>query len=510
MHVMLAGSVDFFDGVRKNPTPSARSVLKVWSRCGAESIYKLLSSARVCLRRTQVHLQVSSGVFLDKSRLSRERIHFQVDAMTKRAMEESTFLDSSSNDDDYARKRQKPNISSEDGETLYDHIHPADRMSSNDVDKNDTVNDFISALENLPAMTSVPPLPPGVPPPPLPVHLRNTTQGTLIMNGGIHDPFEPKDRGSDLEKDTSSIGKGFSSNEEGTEPPKTTLTPADYVSSNTSGKKPRIKANNSKFQCDTCDRTFASRQGLQNHILTVHLKKRIFECKQCSKKFSANGSLKRHVDTVHKRKREFQCQRCLKMFALKHHLKNHMITVHHDRNVDLSNVKPIRRGSAASIGSAPAPVPFHGERRGSNYSVTSLGGGLSSAFTATFLPTGPPLPPNGSQALILDGGYTPTGSGDDSSGYDAPLDFKSMPPYQTQRFGSPRFKGSDDVFNFRDGTSSRRSSHAEGVLVVPFSKDLKGTNLSKNKLKDSQPENLKPSPSPSPSVGDIPPPSATK
>eukprot|EP00512_Aurantiochytrium_limacinum_P004777 CAMPEP_0171493802 /NCGR_PEP_ID=MMETSP0958-20121227/5162_1 /TAXON_ID=87120 /ORGANISM="Aurantiochytrium limacinum, Strain ATCCMYA-1381" /LENGTH=429 /DNA_ID=CAMNT_0012027461 /DNA_START=756 /DNA_END=2045 /DNA_ORIENTATION=- len=286
------------------------------------------------------------------------------------------------------------------------------------------------------------------------------------------------------------------------------------------------------FKCPKCTKNFATRQGLQSHTQNQHLNKKTYECPQCNKKFSANGSLKRHVDTVHKRKRDFQCLRCGKLFALKHHLKNHMITVHHEKNVDLSGVKPItRRPSPAPMQHNVAAAPFmppRQERRESSYSVSSFG--LSAPLFGMLTGnTGPSAPASSMSSLfdmgVLGGGNSygntmPNLSGlphDDmhhhnnnhssshnNQGYDANVaDFRTL--LGSMNYGNQH--GEDDVqntlssltnnsglnddmghsgfpafmgYNHNSASSSsgahkdsqRRTSVFEGVPVVPFNTQL--------------------------------------
>jgi len=118
------------------------------------------------------------------------------------------------------------------------------------------------------------------------------------------------------------------------------------------GVSPSSMGSKSDYECETCSKSFASRQGLQNHVQTVHLKKRTFECSECFKKFSANGSLKRHIETVHRGERKFECNFCGKLFALKHHLKNHTHTVHCDLVYASENSErnAVANASAFSLG----------------------------------------------------------------------------------------------------------------------------------------------------------------
>ena len=71
-------------------------------------------------------------------------------------------------------------------------------------------------------------------------------------------------------------------------------------------------------RCDKCNRIFVSRKGLQNHIESVHEKRR-FQCKQCEKTFAQNGILTTHVKSYHEGERH-KCDKCDNMFSTRGNL----------------------------------------------------------------------------------------------------------------------------------------------------------------------------------------------
>ena len=58
----------------------------------------------------------------------------------------------------------------------------------------------------------------------------------------------------------------------------------------------------SDLQCTICGVRFARKAYLQQHILSVHEKKKPYECDKCEARFSENSKLKRHINIVHEKK----------------------------------------------------------------------------------------------------------------------------------------------------------------------------------------------------------------
>ena len=118
-----------------------------------------------------------------------------------------------------------------------------------------------------------------------------------------------------------------------------------------------------KWNCKLCDKTFAHKQSLNNHMLRNHrenalncgkcekvfkskfaLKRHIekercksvsaLDCPVCLVKFTRTGSLKRHMDTQHsssRKKKTFHCSHCqticLSLAALREHEKTHIVKI---------------------------------------------------------------------------------------------------------------------------------------------------------------------------------------
>ena len=72
----------------------------------------------------------------------------------------------------------------------------------------------------------------------------------------------------------------------------------------------------SKFNCNTCQKTFRYKAGLKRHIIVTHNRgelKNLFKCNLCEKRFYSNADLNRH-SFVHNGVREFSCSQCSESF----------------------------------------------------------------------------------------------------------------------------------------------------------------------------------------------------
>ena|SRR6218665_1701981 len=73
--------------------------------------------------------------------------------------------------------------------------------------------------------------------------------------------------------------------------------------------------------CRLCEKTFASRSGLNRHIKT-HSEERLFKCSICENALVSKTSLENHGRT-HSGVKPYKCNLCDKAFALKTTLHNH-------------------------------------------------------------------------------------------------------------------------------------------------------------------------------------------
>ncbi|XP_044736950.1 zinc finger protein 93-like [Chrysoperla carnea] len=84
------------------------------------------------------------------------------------------------------------------------------------------------------------------------------------------------------------------------------------------------------FACDRCDKSYAEKYQLKQHISRTHLKERNFICTFCSQGFFDKKILLNHVRR-HTGEKPFKCQMCEKRFiqkvALTVHMKTHINTM---------------------------------------------------------------------------------------------------------------------------------------------------------------------------------------
>ncbi|XP_061727230.1 zinc finger protein 433-like [Cydia pomonella] len=82
------------------------------------------------------------------------------------------------------------------------------------------------------------------------------------------------------------------------------------------------------YQCPSCDKLCATRQGLQLHV-TLHTGEKPHKCSQCAQQFRQAGALKRHHATVHLGiDTRVQCAQCGKYFSTPSSRTLHVNTVH--------------------------------------------------------------------------------------------------------------------------------------------------------------------------------------
>ena len=89
------------------------------------------------------------------------------------------------------------------------------------------------------------------------------------------------------------------------------------------------------FSCTMCDKFFASKYDLTQHIDLVHISSQ-FNCSLCKKQFSSKHHVQRHIDSVHKKLKPFSCTKCQKSFAEKHNLDRHVNLIHKKFNSEQS------------------------------------------------------------------------------------------------------------------------------------------------------------------------------
>ena len=81
-----------------------------------------------------------------------------------------------------------------------------------------------------------------------------------------------------------------------------------------------------KYPCTDCEKVFESRVGLKEHHDDIHLNKK-FPCPECTEVLDTIQKRTYHVNKVH-RKKKFTCEECGATPASKQNLENHMMTIH--------------------------------------------------------------------------------------------------------------------------------------------------------------------------------------
>lgn len=96
-----------------------------------------------------------------------------------------------------------------------------------------------------------------------------------------------------------------------------------------------IKQEHLDFACSKCDKSFVSKDLLENHA-KKHVKKgkagtaksiKGHQCSQCSKSFTRSNHLKRH-ELTHSSIKPFKCPSCEKGFTRVDHLNLHVLNHH--------------------------------------------------------------------------------------------------------------------------------------------------------------------------------------
>ena len=87
-----------------------------------------------------------------------------------------------------------------------------------------------------------------------------------------------------------------------------------------------IEEDISRFACDECDSTFATKQDLKTHINSTH-SERTIQCTDCFRRFQSEEVLTYHKEQFHLEKR-FNCTYCYRKYSTSEGLKGHIRTKH--------------------------------------------------------------------------------------------------------------------------------------------------------------------------------------
>ncbi|KFB53851.1 hypothetical protein ZHAS_00022291 [Anopheles sinensis] len=92
-----------------------------------------------------------------------------------------------------------------------------------------------------------------------------------------------------------------------------------------------VHSNVRPHQCDRCPKSFTTRNKLQSHTNSVHLRKRDFKCDVCGKAFLEKNNLKGHM-RIHSGERNYTCDICGKSFLFAGTLRCHKLTHTQEKN----------------------------------------------------------------------------------------------------------------------------------------------------------------------------------
>ena len=87
-------------------------------------------------------------------------------------------------------------------------------------------------------------------------------------------------------------------------------------------------ANQKKFKCEFCGKSFFREQQVKNHIHIVHEGRKDFKCESCGKSFAIGYFLKKHIRIIHEGRKDYKCDICGKAVGTLSSLKNHKIKIH--------------------------------------------------------------------------------------------------------------------------------------------------------------------------------------
>ena len=85
-----------------------------------------------------------------------------------------------------------------------------------------------------------------------------------------------------------------------------------------------IESKKSDHVCDECGAIYASKNGLKNHIKSVHINSKDHVCQICGYATIYMSRLKNHEREVHQKLKDFICKECGTAFAQNSGLQTHI------------------------------------------------------------------------------------------------------------------------------------------------------------------------------------------
>ena len=92
---------------------------------------------------------------------------------------------------------------------------------------------------------------------------------------------------------------------------------------NSEYNNPYSKVHQIKFSCKTCNRSFDTSQGLNQHLGKKHREEKQSVCVYCNKSFTHKYAVKFHINQVHKQSTRVICKYCPRLFYNIYVMKQH-------------------------------------------------------------------------------------------------------------------------------------------------------------------------------------------
>ena len=96
------------------------------------------------------------------------------------------------------------------------------------------------------------------------------------------------------------------------------------------------------YNCDQCDKTYSSKEGLRYHTRTKHRIRKVtkhripgmYKCDKCDKTYSSTGGLRNHKMTNHRRTKSYGCHLCTKTCKSQSALEYHLQSFHYAKEIN--------------------------------------------------------------------------------------------------------------------------------------------------------------------------------
>lgn len=100
----------------------------------------------------------------------------------------------------------------------------------------------------------------------------------------------------------------------------------EHMANKHTASKQKKKVN--RYECETCHKTYRTKDGVEFHILSIHCpSSKKYKCQICSYTTVTQKALEVHQKKIHFKPRNFMCSECGKTFLLRSNLKMHSYQV---------------------------------------------------------------------------------------------------------------------------------------------------------------------------------------